>query len=120
MNASPLGITSKESQSRRGDRSSAKPIVRRALVGLLCGAASSIFLCSAVRSVGLGLFLGSLLGIAQVFAFFDLERGSAIDRAMTCAALGLACWATINLVLLPMVAGQGTQGAAERHRPIFP
>jgi NADH dehydrogenase len=120
MNASPLGITSKESQSRRGDRSSAKPIVRRALVGLLCGAASSIFLCSAVRSVGLGLFLGSLLGIAQVFAFFDLERGSAIDRAMTCAALGLPCWATINLILLPMVAGQEPQWTAEDMRSLFP
>src|ERR1700726_3076418 len=102
MNASPLGITSKESQSRRGDRSSAKPIVRRALVGLLCGTASSIFLCSAVRSVGLGLFLGSLLGIAQVFVFFELEGGSAIDRAMTCAALGLPFWATINPILLPL------------------
>jgi hypothetical protein len=97
-----------------------KPIVRRALVGLLCGTASSIFLCSAVRSVGLGLFLGSLLGIAQVFAFFELESGSAIDRAMTCAALGLPCWATINLILLPMAAGQEPQWTAGDMRSLFP
>jgi hypothetical protein len=95
MNSSPRGITSKERQSRIGDRSPVNPIVRRALVGLLCGTASSIFLCSAVRSVGLGLLLGSLIGIAQVFVFFELENGSAIDRAMTCAALGLPFWATI-------------------------
>src|ERR1700737_5484323 len=120
MNASPLGITSKASQSRRGDRSSAKTNRARARVGVLCGAGSSIFLCSAVRSVGLGLFLGSLLGIAQVFAFFDLERGSAIDRAMTCAALGLPFWATINLILLPMVAGQQPQWTAEKMRALFP
>src|SRR6266478_6634522 len=120
MNGSPLGIARKERQSRRGDRSSVKPIVRRALVGLLCGTASSIFLCSAVRSVGLGLFLGSLLGIAQVFAFFELEGGSAIDRAMTCAALGLPFLATINLILLPLAAGQEPQWTAGDMRSLFP
>ena len=66
---------------------------------------SSLFLCFAFRSVGLGLALGALLGIAQVFVFFDLEGGSAIDRAMTCAALGLPFWAAINVVLLPLLAG---------------
>ncbi len=120
MNSSPPGITSKEKQNRRGERSPIKPIVRRALIGLLCGTASSIFLCSAVRSVGLGLFLGPLLGIAQIFAFFDLESGSAIDRAMTCAALGLPFWATINLILLPMAAGQMPQWTAGDMRSLFP
>src|SRR5260370_3464814 len=118
MNTS--GITSKERQNRRGERSSIKPIVRRALVGLLCGTASSICLCSAVGSVGLGLFLGSVLGIAKVFAFFELESGSAIDRAMTCAALGLPFWATINLILLPMAAGQEPQWTAGDMRSHFP
>src|SRR5258707_13813977 len=113
-------ITSKERQNRRGERSSIKPIVRRALVGLLCGTASSIFLCSAVRSVGLGLFLGTLLGIAQVFAFFELESGSAIERAMTCAALGLPFWATMNLILLPMATGQVPQWTAGDMRSLFP
>src|SRR5258708_24056120 len=115
-----VGITRKKRPKRTGDRSPVKPIVRRALVGLLCGTASSIFLCSAVRSVGLGLFLGSLLGIAQVFAFFELESGSAIDRAMTCAALGLPFWATINLILLPMAAGQEPQWTAGDMRSHFP
>src|SRR5258708_36331383 len=120
MNSSPLGITSKKRQNRRGDRSPVKPIVRRALVGLLCGMASSIFLCSAVRSVGLGSFLGSLLGIAQVFAFFELESGSAIDRAMTWAALGLPFWAAIHLILLPIATGQVPQWTAGDMRSLFP
>jgi hypothetical protein len=94
--------------------------MRRALVGLLCGAASSIFLSSAVRSVGLGLCLGSLLGIGQVFAFFDLASGSAIDRAMTCAAFGLPSWATINLILLPIAAGQEPKWTAGDMRSLFP
>ncbi len=96
------------------------PIVRRALLGLFCGSASSVFLCSAVGNVGFGLCLGALLGIGQVFAFFDLESGSAIDRAMTGAAFSLPFWAAINLILLPAAAGQVPQWTAGDMRALFP
>ena len=96
------------------------PIVRRALVGLFCGSVSSVFLCSAVRSVGLGLCLGAVLGVGQVLAFFDLEGGSTIDRAMTGAAFSLPFWAVINLILLPVAAGQVPQWTAGDMRALFP
>src|ERR1700752_2246460 len=97
-----------------------KLIVRRVLIGLVCGTVSSLFLWLVVRNVGLGLSLGALLGISQIFAFFDLRGGSAIDRAMTCAALGLPFWATINGILLPLVAKKQTQWTAEDMRDVFP
>src|ERR1700738_5735003 len=97
-----------------------KLIVRRVLIGSVCGMVSSLFLCLAVRNIGLGLSLGALLGIAQIFAFYDLKSGSAIDRAMTCAALGLPFWATINLILLPMATGQQPQWTAGDMRSLFP
>jgi len=49
-------ITSKERQNRRGERSSIKPIVRRALVGLLAARQSSIFLLFGRQKRRLGLF----------------------------------------------------------------
>ena len=97
-----------------------KPIARRALIGLLCGIISSFFLCLTLGSAGLGLALGALLGIAQIFVFSDLEGGSAIDRAMTSATLGLPIWATINVILFPLVAGQKPRWTAEEMRALLP
>jgi len=97
-----------------------KSIARRALIGLLCGIVSSFFLCFPLRNVGLGMALGALLGIAQIFAFFELESASAIDRAMTSATLGLPFWALVNVILLPIVAGQKPQWTAEEMRALFP
>src|ERR1700747_1499830 len=95
-------------------------MIRRALLGLFCSAACSLFLFSAVRSVGLALCVGSLVGIAQIFAFFDLEGGSAIDRGMTAAALGVPLWVTINVILLPIIGGETPQWTAEEMRPLSP
>src|SRR6202162_1941958 len=107
-------------QSKPPENCPMKLIVRRVLIGLVCGTVSSPFLCLAVRDIGLGVLLGALFGIAQIFAFFDLRDGSAIDRAMSSATLGLPFWATINVILLPLVRGQQPQWTAEDMRSLFP
>jgi NADH:ubiquinone reductase (H+-translocating) len=95
-------------------------IFRRLLIGLVCGMVSSPFLCLAGRDISLGVFLGALLGVAQIFAFFDLRGGSAIDRAMTCPALGLPFWVITDIIFLPLARGQQPQWTAEEMRTLFP
>jgi hypothetical protein len=67
-----------------------KAIVRRALVGLVCGAASSVFLFSVVKSVELGLALGALFWDCSNFRV--LRPGKGFDYRsrddLRCARLG--------------------------------
>ena len=48
------------------------------------------------------------------FAFFDLEGGSAIDRGMTGAALGLPLWVTINVIPLPKMGEKSCNGPLKK------
>jgi hypothetical protein len=47
------------------------------------------------------LWVGAIVGIAQIFAFFELAGGLAVDRGMTAAVLGVPFWTTFNVILTP-------------------
>ncbi len=97
------------------------PIVRRVMPGLVCGLAAGIFLTSALGGLTSGLIVGAILGVAYALALpRAAPAGAAADRAMTAAAFGLPLWGAINVILLPILAGQMPRWSAGEMRTLFP
>ena len=98
------------------------PILRRALPGFTCGVLCGILLARGFGSISIGLAVGAALGTAYALALPRPTRdaGAAADRGMTTAAFGLAIWGALNVVLLPLLAGQTPQWTAEGMRGLFP
>ena len=94
----------------------------RGLAGIACGLASGTLLAGAFGSVLLGMAVGAALGFVFALALPRVTSGpgAAADRAMTSAAFGLAMWGAINVILLPLLAGNAPQWTAERHAYAFP
>jgi NADH dehydrogenase len=98
------------------------PILRRALPGFTCGLLCGILLAGGFGSISLGLAVGAVLGTAYALALPlpTSDAGAAADRAMTAATFGLPIWGALNVILLPLLAGQTLQWTAEGMRGLFP
>jgi len=97
-------------------------LLRRGLPGLVCGLVCGTLLAGGFGNLLLGLAVGAILGIVYAFALpRPLGRNGAVaDRAMTAAAFGLPMWGAINVILLPLFAGQMPPWTAEGMRTLFP
>jgi NADH dehydrogenase len=77
--------------------------VRRAFIGLLAGAASSVALAATLDSAVLGSLLGVLGGIGYALAFRSVPL-----------------WTGVSVIALPLLAGRQPQWTAEGMLALFP
>jgi len=89
------------------------------MIGLLSGFVSSFVLATTLESIPVAVLLGSVIGIAYVVAFRNIQR-LYIDSVMTAAALGIPLWAFVSVVLFPVISGQPPQWTAEGMRTMLP
>src|SRR5438105_396067 len=82
--------------------------MRRALIGLVSGLIGGVVLVAALQNVILGLVLGATVGILYAVGPGQPTQTS-VENVFTAASLGVPLWAMLNVILFPVMTGQGPQ-----------
>lgn len=93
--------------------------IRRAAIGLAAGLAASALLVATMNHTALAVALGAAVGVGHGLAFL-LTRRAYADRAMTAAAPGIALWAVVAVIALPLLTGSDAHWMAPQMRALFP
>jgi NADH dehydrogenase len=94
-------------------------ISRRAVVGAAAGAAASVILALTLGRPVLGAVLGIAVG-ALLHSFQRPAGREPIDSLMEAAALGVPLWALVDVIALPLAAGESPRWTAAEMQREFP
>src|SRR5262245_51490667 len=93
--------------------------IRRAVLGMLAGAAASAPLALSLGHPRSSVALGMVLGIAYAISAGRTPQAY-VDHLMAAGALGVPLWGLISVVALPLSSGQRLEWSAEEMRTHFP
>ena len=92
---------------------------RQGWIGLAAGLASSPALIATQDSALMAIALAAIIGKGFEL-LFRYTRYAYLDSLMTGATFGVSFWASISLILLPVIRGQMPQWTAEGMRALSP
>jgi len=93
--------------------------IRKAVLGMLAGAAASAPLALSLGHPRSSVAIGMVIGIAYAVSTGHTPRAY-IDNLMAASALGVPLWGLISAVALPLLSGQRLEWSAEEMRTHFP
>jgi NADH dehydrogenase len=96
-----------------------KRYLKHSWIGLGAGLASSPALIATQSNIYIALTLAGVIGITFALAFrYSLH--AYIDSLMTGAAFGIPLWASLSIIVFPIISGQMPHWAAAGMRALFP
>jgi NADH dehydrogenase len=93
---------------------------RRVMIGILAGAIGGVALLHAFDNSSVGFCLGVVVGVFYAVAFAKSLRATYADSMMTAASFGVPLWALVNIIALPLFAGEMPYWTATGMRAQFP
>lgn len=93
--------------------------LRRGTIGLLAGLVSGIVLGTLIGAMGIGILLGSVIGVGYGLLFHAPPRAY-VDSVMTAGVLGLFLWLLVEVIARPLLTGQSPQWQVGAMQDLFP